>query len=204
MTHQSDQKFLNAVDSLKKYGINVNTNGTDRLYENLKLYQSDRDNPEYPQYLVLRELGNKTYEPIDKTNENLSPDVSTIVFENYFAESKDQNITHILKEIQRISKNAFACEILDESIYDEDNEQTSVTIQFKVLDKTVELIHEDEYGDGSLLENFLSDKLLPALYGSITQGHILYTCETSINLIYFDNEEFYNKFKEDFKYYKEI
>jgi hypothetical protein len=204
MTFQLDKKFLNAIESLKKYGINVNPNGINRLYETLKLYQQDRDNPEYPLYLVLRELGGKTYLPIDNIDEQLSDDISTIVFENYFAESKDQTISHILREIQRISRHSFTCNVLDETIYDEDSEQTSVTIQFAVLDKTLELTHEDEYGDGSLLEGFLSDKLLPALKDSITKGHILYTCEFSINLIYFENDNYFNLFKEDFSYYKEI
>ncbi len=204
MTYQLDQKFLNAIDSLKEYGIKVNPNGISRLYDNLKLYQQDRNNPEYPLYLVLRELGSKTYLPIDKVDEQLSDDISTIVFENYFAESKDQTISYILREIQRISKGNFTSAVLNETVYDEDGDQTSVTIQFTLLDKNLELTHEDEYGDGSLLEGFLSEKLLPALKGSITSGHILYTCEFSINLIYFETASDRDKFKLDFNYYQEI
>ena len=204
MSPQADPKFQDALASLKKYGIHVNPNGIDRLYDNLMLYQQDRDNPEFPLYLVLREAGHKTYAPVDKVDESLSDDISTIVFENYFAESKEQNITHILSEIRRISKNNFDCTVENESVYDEDNEQTSVTIQFTVAGKKLTLTHEGEFGDGSLMEGFLSDTLLPALKDAITKGYVLYTSETSINLIYFADDESYQKFKRDFSYYKEI
>ena len=134
----------------------------------------------------------------------LSDDITTIVFENYFAESNEQTITYILAEIQRITKNNFACTILEETVYDAENDQTSVTIKFTALDKTVGLTHEDEYGDGSLLEAFLSDQLFPALKGCITKGRILYTCEFSVNFIYFENTSNCEKFWKDFDYYKEI
>ena len=216
MTFQDDKDFLNLVNELTKYNIDINQNGIVRLYENLKLYISDR-NPDsslnlspkpflssnYFIDLAVRELGGRTYFPVDNVNEQLSNDIATIVFENYFINSTE-TISKILHEIQRISKNNFACEVVSESIYNEEIGETDITIKFKVFDQTYELVHLDEFEDGTLMQEFMTKKLLPVLKGSITKGHILYICEEYITFLYIENDNDYKKFIENVKYYSEL
>ena len=216
MTFQDDKDFINLLKKLKDYNIDINQNGINRLYESLKLYISDRNSDNslnlslkpflstnYYIDLAIRELGRKTYLPVDNIDEQLSNDIATIIFENYFINSTE-TISKILNEIQRISKNNFACKILSESKYDEKSGETDVTIKFNVFDRTFELVHIDEFEDGTLMQEFITDKLIPALKGSITKGHVLYIYETYISFLYFEDDNNYQKFIENINYYSEI
>jgi hypothetical protein len=112
-----------------------------------------------------------------------------------------------LKEINRISKNNFACTIINESLWDEAKEN-SVTIHFKVFEKEYKLTHREELGPGTLSDRFLIDQLMPALKGSITKGHLLYTLDdNSITFLYFKDENHFLRFKKEFNkhdFYKEV
>lgn len=204
MTYQEDQKFLESIQEVKNYGFHVNENFLHLLYKDLNLYYQSKEVPEYPVWLILRELGGSKYIPVKKIFDPFSNDISTTVLEHYFFETLDNikynTISRILSEIHRISGNNFACTILHESEWDEAKE-TSVTIRFKVLEKHFELTHKEELGIGTLTDMFLRNQLLPALKGSIIKGHLLYSFDdNSITFIYFQCNNYFLKFTEEFNY----
>ena len=208
MNYQEDRGFLDLINQLKELNIDINPEGISELYDNLRLYiRKNNDDsldlkvPElydksYFLYLALRELGNK----IHKTNDPLSKDISTIVYENYFFESKENTISKIIDEIYRITKGNFECKVVSESIYDEKN-NPDVVVELDVIGNLYRFTHEDKFEDGTLLSSFIEDVLFSNLKGVITKGHLFYDGEEScLELVYVENEKDYLNFKDLFNY----
>jgi hypothetical protein len=200
MEYQDNEKFLAAIENIRSYGLHVNTEGLPALFSNLDLYQQDRNNPEYPAYLVLRELGGRRFAPADGIDAPLSNDIATIVFEGYFSES-NQTLSEIVTEITRITRNNFDCTILGETTY---GEVEDVTIELNISGKTVSLTHEDVHQNGSLDEGFIKNQFFPALSGSIKKGCLLYHIENSLQLVWFENETASKKFKNDLSHFQNL
>jgi hypothetical protein len=201
---QKNEKFLEAVKTLETYRIDINDNGLDLLCRELNAYQSDRNNPQYPLELVLRELGRMAPSGPNRIEEPLSKNVTTVVYERYFSESATQTLATILQELDRISQNRFGFKILNESQYNEETGDTSVTIEFEVSGRRITLTHEDDYEDGTLLEGFFTGKLIPVLKDNLKDGYMLYTSELSVTFVYFDNPASYEGFKKSFPGYSDI
>lgn len=216
MTYKEDENFTKLLNQIGELNINYNQDHLDCLYRDLKLYVNTTEkgyidltipfffSENYYVDLAIRELGGKTNKSIDSVDEYLSNDIATFVFENYFSESKENTLSKILSEISRITKNNIDYKIISESTYDEDKNQTSVTLEFSVNDSIYKITHDDDFEDGTLKSSFILKELLPKLNGALIKGHLLYICEEWIQFIYFENEKDYLKFKESANYYSEI
>ncbi len=166
-----DENFLNNLEIIRAIGINVTDSCTDTLYAKLMMYQSNRENPEFPLWLVLRELGGVKKDYVNNTEEKLSNSVATIVLDQYFGNYKD-GISHIFNELKRISMGNIDSIVISETSYKNEGDEVIITYQVNGTNFTSK--HMDEYEDGTLMYNFVKKQLLPNLHGSIKSGQIIY------------------------------
>jgi hypothetical protein len=166
-----DEKFLNNLEIIRAIGINVTDSCTDTLYAKLMMYQSNRENPEFPLWLVLRELGGVKKDHVNNTEEKLSNNIATIVLDQYFGNYKD-GISHIFNELKRISTGNTDSLVISETSYENEGDEVIITYQANGINFTSK--HMDEYEDGTLMYDFVKKQLLPNLHGSIKGGQIIY------------------------------
>ena len=171
------------LDKLKGFGIKVDERHVAQLQNTIALYQHG-NTIKYPLWLVVRELGGQAWYPQPDQREPYSPDVSTVVLEEYFRNYK--GLRYILEELKQITKGNFAVEVLEETPYEEEEEEVRLTFAVHQQEQTV--VHTDEFGDGTLLFEFVTNELLPKLKGAITKGTVLYWGEEAFTFIYLAEE----------------
>jgi hypothetical protein len=167
-----DQKFLDQLEKLKYAGIDVNETQLERAYKWMKHYQHGNENPDYPLWLLTRELGGSFLDFDKKEKFNHSKDISTIVLEEYFL-NYTKSLGFIFNELKRISKDNINIQVIAENAYDEE-ESPDVTIEFQSNGETYTITHVDEYGDGGLEFRFVEEELISKIKGSVTKGHMFY------------------------------
>lgn len=109
------------------------------LEENLALY--DDESEEFPEFwLIIRELGGETYksgQPI-----NLSDNISTIVYEDFIYNFP---ISHILKQLERISNGLFKYTVVQEFSAEPsyfENVDASKTLEYIINENSVTYNYE--------------------------------------------------------------
>ena len=201
MTYIDNIKLNETLKKVSDLGIDINTKQINVLLNNLNLYQTDIKNPEYPFYLTVRELGkwtDKTYHGVD---EPLSKNVLDIVFESYFSEWDKQTLNYIMSEINRITDNLLDYRFISETKYVENED---IVFEFEISGNFFKLICKDTYSDGSLDDSFIIKELLPILKPFIKKGHLLYVCDSSINMVFLKEQTDADNFLKEISYARKI
>jgi hypothetical protein len=162
-----DPKFLASVEEVKKAGIDVNEAMLERMFKRMVRYQL----PEFPLWLLARELGSSYVDFEKGENIQLSKNISTIVLEEYFL-NYTKNISFIISELKRISGNHINLQVINESTFDEE-ESPDVTIEFKANGEAHTITNILEPGSCDLEFRFVNDELIPRIKGTVTKGNVL-------------------------------
>jgi hypothetical protein len=175
-------QFLDSLAQLQRANIHVNEALREKINHRMMRYQSDVKNPDFPLWLVTRELGGRYSDWATKETADFSNDVFTIVLEEYF-HNYQEGLSYIFYSLKRITKNNIDIDIISENTYEE--ESPEVTIQFKVSGETYTATFDDEYGDGSLPFEFAKDELISKIKGAVTKGHLFWMTDgESFTFIY--------------------
>jgi hypothetical protein len=164
--------FLDSLEQLQKANIHVNEALKEKLFTRMMRYQSDTKNPDFPLWLVTRELGGRYSDWTTNESADFSYDVFTIVLEEYF-HNYQEGLGFIFYSLKRISRNNIDIEVIAENTYDEE-EAREVTIQFRIGGEKHTATYEDEYGDGSLSFDFAKNELISKIKGAVTKGHLFW------------------------------